>query len=169
MRFNKVAGLVLILMLMMQASVFAHEHESGESDADIHAEVGKLSYVEGKFDQIGSNPVAVKFKAVRLEDGADILSMESSSVDGTYKFGMQFFDGAEHEVTVEAVDPVNGSVIAEQKYIVDVQAFNPPAGVKFKAFAFLLAVIAIGMIAGVGISKLGMRTRYAKGGNLNAK
>ena len=167
MRFNRVAGLVLILMLMMQASVFAHE--SGDPNADIHARVGELAYVEGKFDQIGSNPVAVKFKAVRLEDGADILSMESSSVDGAYKFGMQFFDGAEHEVTVEAVDAANGSVIAEQKYIVDVQAFNPPAGVKFKAFAFLLVVIAIGMIAGVGISKLGMRTRYAKGGNLNAK
>jgi len=167
MRFNRVAGLVLILMVMMQASVFAHG--SDESEADIHARVGELAYVEGKFDQIGSNPVAVKFKAVRLEDGADILSMESSSVDGTYKFGMQFFDGAEHEVTVEAVDPANGSVIAEQKYIVGVQAFNPPAGVKFKAFVFLLAVIAIGMTAGVGISKLGKRTRYAKGGNLSVK
>jgi hypothetical protein len=68
-----------------------------------------------------------------------------------------------------AVDAANGSVIAEQKYIVDVQAFNPPAGVKFKAFVFLLAVIAIGMTAGVGISKLGKRTRYAKGGNLSVK
>ncbi len=167
MRFNRVAGLILILMLTMQASVFAHG--SDESEADIHTRVGELAYVEGKFDQIGSNPVAVKFKAVRLEDGADILSMESSSVDGTYKFGMQFFDGAEHEVTVEAVDPANGSVIAEQKYIVGVQAFNPPAGVKFKTLAFLLAVIAIGMIAGVGISKLGKSIRYAKGGNFNAK
>ena len=70
--------------------------------------------------------------------------MESPSVDGTYKFGMQFFDGAEHEVTVEAVDAANGSIIAEQKYIVEVEAFNPPAGVKFKTLGFLLAVIATG-------------------------
>lgn len=166
MQFNRVAGLVFILMLTMQASVFAHD--SGESEADIHARVGELAYVEGKFDQIGSDPVAVKFKAVRLEDGADILSMESASVDGTYKFGMQFFDGAEHEVTIEAVDSANGSVIAEQKYIVGVEAFNPPASVKFKTLGFLLAVIAIGMLAGVSISKLGRRTRYTKGGNLNA-
>ncbi|MCA0757665.1 hypothetical protein KP806_21615 [Paenibacillus sp. N4] len=170
MRFSRVAGLILILMLMMQAAVFAHGSEQSEhSEADIHAKVGELAYVEGKFEQLGNAPVAVTFKAVRLEDGANILSMQSSSEDGAYKFGMQFFDGAEHEVTVEAVDAASGTVIAEQKFFVDVQAFNPPAAVKFKTFAFLLAVIAAGMAAGVGVSKLGKRTRYAKGDVLNVK
>lgn len=170
MRFSRATVLVLILMLMMQAAVFAHgSEEAGQSDADIHAKVGELAYVEGKFGQIGSVPVAVTFKAVRLEDGANILSMQSSSDDGSYKFGMQFFDGAEHEVTVEAVDTASGSVLAEQKFLVDVQGFNPPAAVKFKTFAFLLAVIAAGMAAGVGISKLVKRTRNAKGGMLNVK
>ena len=169
-RISRVAGLVLVLMLMIQAAVSAHGSEqSGHSDADIHAKVGELAYVEGKFEQLGSAPVAVTFKAVRLEDGANILSMQSPPNDGSYKFGMQFFDGAEHEVTVEAVDAASGSVIAEQKFLVDVQAFNPPAAVKFKTFVFLLAVIAAGMAAGVGVGKLGKKTRYAKGGVLNVK
>jgi hypothetical protein len=166
MRLNVMGIGLMLLMIMMPSAVFADgSHGTNSGSQGDHARVGELAYFEGKFDHLGQGPFEVKFNAVKLEDGAQILALQSRSMDGTYKFGAQFFDGAEHEVTVQVIDPATGSILAEEKTVVEVEAFNPPALVKFKTMAFLLAVIAIGMVAGVGITRFGKTKRQWKGGN----
>jgi hypothetical protein len=163
MRLSTISVGCLFVLLMMSSVVSAHE--SNGTDLNHHATVGELSYFEGKFDTVGQGPILVQFNAVKLEDGAQILTLTSRSSDGTYQFGAQFFDGAEHEVTILAIDPANGSILAEQKTTVEVEAFNPPASVKIKTMAFLLAVMAIGMIIGVGLTRFGKAKRKWNGGN----
>jgi hypothetical protein len=160
----KICMAVFLLMMLMSSAVFAHDHSNG-TNSDHHARVGELAYFTGGFDNLGQGPFEVRFNAVKLEDGAQILSLVSRSTDGTYKFGAQFFDGAEHEVTIQAIHPANGSILAEKKLVVEVEAFNPPASVQIKTMAFLLAVIAIGMAAGAGITRFGKAKRQWKGGN----
>ena len=86
MRFKFVLVLAFISILMMSSNAFAHESPGGE--ADYHARVGELLTLEGKLDTTEQRPLEVRFRAVRLEDGAQILSMNSRSLDGSYKFAI---------------------------------------------------------------------------------
>lgn len=166
MRLNKLVWTGLMaLMLFMPTAAFADDSKSSN---EVHAQVGKLAYFEGKFDQVGQGSFEVRFNAVRLEDGAQILSMKSTSTDGTYKFGAQFFDGADHEVTIQAINPANGAVLAENKMTVKVQAFSPPVSVQVKTMAFLLLIISIAMFAGVKLARLSKSKQKWKGGNPRA-
>ena len=154
----------VLWMTLMSTSVFAHvSHETGP--AEHHARVGQLFYSEGVFEQLGQVPVEIRFQAVKLEDGASILSLQNRSGDGSYTFGVQFFDGTEHEITVQAIDPTNGSVLAEKKTTVGVEALHPPMSVKIKALTFLLAAMVLGMVAGAGLSGIGKAKRQYKGGD----
>jgi|GEM_PF-3318999 len=165
MRFS--ISVVIALMLLFSASAAVLAHGTNGVEGDHHARVGELSYMEGKFDKIGQEqgPYDVLFSAVRLEDGAPILSMKSRSQDGSYKFAMQFFDGAEHEVTISLVNPATKAVIAEKKVTMEVEGFHPPASVKAKTMAFLILVIAAGMAVGVGLARLGKANQQWKGGH----
>jgi hypothetical protein len=170
MRSKFVFVIALICMLMTSSIVFANgSHVSNGTKVDYQARVGELANFEGKFDNIDQKqgPFEVLFSAVRLEDGAQILSMKNRSLDGSYKFAMQFFDGAEHEVTVSLINPTTGSVITEKKIKVEVQAFHPPMFIKIKTLAFLIIIIAIGMVAGVKATRFGKVNRKLEGGHPN--
>jgi hypothetical protein len=160
----KIVLLVSVLFLTMTSSVvFAHGSEQGGGDQ--HARVGELASFEGKLETAGQEkgPYEVQFHAIRLEDNAKILSMKSSSNDGSYKFAMQFFDGAEHEVAITLIDPDTKSVLAEKKVTVEVEGFHPPFAVKVKTTVFLLFIIAFGMVVGVGVTRWGKSIRKGKG------
>jgi hypothetical protein len=163
MRFRIVLLVSVLFMTMTSSVVFALESKQG--GGDYHARVGELAYFEGKLETTGQEkgPYEVQFHAIRLEDEAEILSMKSSSTDGSYKFAMQFFDGAEHEVTIALVDPATKSVLAEKKITVEVEGFHPPFAVKAKTLAFLLLVIAFGMVLGVSVTRWGKANRKWKG------
>ncbi len=161
----RVVLLVSLLFAMMSSAVsFAHGSHQGGS-GDHHARVGELAHFQGKLEPKGGEqgPFTVQIEAVRLEDGAQILSLESISEDGTYDFAMQFFDGAEHEVTIALVNPATQSVLAEKKATVDVEGFHPPFAVKAKTLVFLLLVIASGMGLGVSVTRWGKANRIGKG------
>jgi hypothetical protein len=161
MRFKFVLVLALISMLTMSSTVFAHGSHGGT--ADYHARVGEPFTFEGKLETKEQRPFKVHFQAVRLEDGAQILSMNSRSLNGSYKFAMQFFDGAEHQVTISLIDPKTNSVISEKKMKVEVEAFHPPMFIKMKTIAFLIIIIIIGMLSGVGITRLKKANRPMEG------
>ena len=161
MQSKFVLVIVLISMLTMSFTVFAHESHGG--DADYHARVGDPFTFKGNLKTTEQGPFDVRFQAVRMEDGANILSMKSHSLDGSYKFDMQFFDGAEHQVTISLIDPTTNSVISEKKMKVEVEAFHPPMFTKIKTFAFLLIVIIIGMIFGVGVTRVKKANRPMEG------
>ena len=134
----RVLLLVSVLFMTMASSVVS-AHGSEQGGGDHHARVGELASFEGKLETTGQEkgPYEVQFHAIRLEDKAEILSMKSSSNDGSYKFAMQFFDGAEHEVAITLIDPATKSVLAEKKVTVEVEGFHPPFAVKAKTLVFL--------------------------------
>lgn len=161
MRSKFVLALLLISILTMSSTAFAHG--SHVRDTNYHARVGEPFTFEGKLETPEQGPFEVRFQAVRLEDGAQILSMNSHSLDGSYKFAMQFFDGAEHQVTISLIDPTTNSVISEKQTKVEVQAFHPPMFVKMKTLAFLIIIIIIGMLSGVGVKRLKKVNRPMEG------
>jgi len=161
MRSKFVLALIIISILTMSSTAFAHESHVG--DADHHARVGEPFTFEGKLEAKEQGPFEVRFQAVRLEDGAHILSMSNHSLDGSYNFAMQFFDGAEHQVTISLIDPKTNSVVSEKKATVEVQGFHPPMFVKMKTLAFLILIIMIGMLSGVGVTRLKKVNRPMKG------
>lgn len=165
MRFKRlICALAGIAASLLVASV-SLAHDSGERHADKQARVGNLAYFEGSFGNSLKGPLEIQFHAVKLEDGVKILSLKSLSADGSYRFGVQFFDGANHEVTIQAINPDNGELLAEEKTVVEVEALHPPASAKIKTIAFLLALIGLGMAAGVAISRIGKKKELMKGGN----
>jgi len=153
----------ILFITLTKTVVFAHGSNQGGSDH--HARVGELANFEGKLETTGEgkSPYEVQFHALRLEDGAEILSIKSNSTDGSYKFAMQFFDGAEHQVSIALINPATKSVLVEKKLSVEVEGFHPPFAVKFKTLAFLLFVIAFGMVVGVSVSRWGKTKRNWKG------
>lgn len=161
MRFNFALVIALISMFTLSSTVFAHGSNGG--DADHHARVGELFTLTGKLEVKEKGPFEVSFHAVRLEDGADILSIKSLSPDGSYQFAMQFFDGAEHEVTLSLIQPSTNSVIAEKKMVVEVEGFHPPMFIKLKSTMFLMILIAIGMVFGVGLTRVKKVNRPLEG------
>lgn len=162
MRSKFILALVLISILTMSSTAFAHESYVGGVE-DYHARVGEPYTFEGKLETKEQGPFEVRFQAVRLEDGAHILSMNSRSVDGSYKFATQFFDGAEHQVTISLIDPKTNSVISEKKMKVEVEAFHPPMFIKMKTLVFLILIIIIGMLSGVGVTRLKKANRPVEG------
>lgn len=167
MRFNVALVIALFSIIMMSSTVFAHGTNSG--NADHHARVGELFPIEGNFETKEQGPFEVRFRAVRLEDGADILSMKGLSTDGSYRFAMQFFDGAEHEVILTLVDPKTKAVVAVKKMLVEVEGFHPPMFIKMKTMAFILSLIVIGMGLGVGLTRLKKGYRPLEGGHLHVQ
>jgi hypothetical protein len=165
MRLNlRIFLLLTIFTMILPFAALADGTHSSDGNGP-SARVGELAYFEGTFDNLGQGPFTIRFHAKKLEDGAEIITLQSPSADGTYRFGVQFFDGAEHEVTVQAINPTTGAVLAEKTAAVEVEAFNPPAPVILKTMAFLFAVMAVGMTAGVGIQRWVKAKRQWKGGN----
>ncbi|NDI34935.1 hypothetical protein [Chengkuizengella sediminis] len=154
----------LVFLLGLSTTVRAHDDNDHGRAIDHHTEVGKLYSFEGKLETTENGPFEILFHVIRLEDNAQILTMKNTSEDGTYQFAAQFFDGAEHDVTFSLLNPVTNEVIMERTELVEVQGFDPPMFIKLKTIFFLVMMIGIGMLLGVGVIKL-KRSRHAiKGG-----
>jgi hypothetical protein len=167
MRFDIILMTVFVAIFLLPSAAFAHTDEADGKDTGQHAYVGELFPFEGKFDVSEEGPFIVSFHAVRLEDGADILSMESNSLDGSYQFAMQFFDGAEHKVSITLIHPETNALIAEKVLNVEVEGFHPPMFIKIKTLAFLMVVIILGMLLGVGMARVKQLIQRLKGGHAN--
>ncbi|NBI29280.1 hypothetical protein [Chengkuizengella marina] len=154
-----------IFLFMLSATVMAHDNNDHGRSIDHHAEVGKLYSFEGKLETTENGPFEIRFHAIRLEDDAQIITMKNTSEDGSYQFAAQFFDGAEHDVTFSLLNPVTEEVIMEKTELVEVLGFDPPMFIKIKTIFFLVMMIVIGMLLGVGVIKL--RSRYATKGGAN--
>jgi hypothetical protein len=162
-------GVVLTacVLALTIGSAVASAHDHGAQASDSHTQVGSMHYLEGKFDSIGEGPFIIRLHAVRIEDGAEIITLASPSADGSYKFGVQFYDGTEHEVTIRAEDRVNGTVAVEKTLTVSVEAFNPPASLQMGTTAFLLLIIGLGISAGVAVNYVRNAKHSWKGGGTN--
>jgi hypothetical protein len=155
--------LLLHIVFPIQESALAHGPNNLEGDH--HAKVGELAYFRGEFTTNSEEPTEIRLRARHIESDSIILDIKSVSVDGSYEFGVQFFDGAEHEVTIQATDSTTDSILGEKKTVVEVEAFNPPTSVKMKTLIFLLFVIILGMVGGYTLARFYHSRKFTKGGN----
>ena len=128
------------------AFAYATAHAQNE---DLGATVGQVAYLVLRLER-GGIPVSgtvFDLSFNHIEDDKEVFSTSSGrSIDGTWVWGQQFFDGAEHRVHIKATAP-NGESLATEMTVA-VQGISPPAGSIVRSMAILLFVVAVGMIAG---------------------
>ena len=120
------------------------------------ARVSEVVMVTGRLvDTTSGRPIKdVHFdlKSWRLEDDLAVFKATVGAVDGTFTWGEQFWDGAEHELRITARPAPGASVQSapvELKSLVDVEGIAPPLWVQIRATLYLVAVAAIGLVIGI--------------------
>ncbi len=128
------------------AFAYAAAHAKNE---DLGATVGQVAYLVLRLER-GGVPVSgtvFDLSFDHIEDDKEVFATSSGrSIDGTWIWGQQFFDGAEHRVHISATAP-NGESLATEMTVA-VQGISPPAGSIVRSMAILLFVVAVGMVAG---------------------
>ena len=117
--------------------------------------VGSLNALDFSLTDANDAPVADTTFALNLwhiEDEKPVFSMQLPAPSGETQLMFQFFDGAEHEVRVEAGSPQGNVNLAR---VVEVEGINPPMAVKIKTTVYLVLITLLGML-------LGMRIRFRK-------
>jgi hypothetical protein len=90
-----------------------------------------------------------------IEDDKPVFATKLFAPTGQTEFNFQFFDGAEHEVRLSA-SSASGSV--DLTRVVEVEAVDPPLGVKVKTTGLLVLVTLVGIL-------IGLRIRMIRGQN----
>ncbi len=112
------------------------------------ATVGKLAFLiaELRKDKQLVENVRFKLKFHHLEDDKDVFAVSFLSKTGTMNWGQQFFDGAEHLISLE-VEPVHkGSFTPIRTQMnISVIGIQPPTSVVFRSLLLLLTVAALAM------------------------
>lgn len=129
--------------------------------------VGHLTKITGQImDKATGRPVTnvrVQIDALHIEDNKTMLHTEFLASDGSFSFENQFFDGAEHLLTVTA-EPANSSSVGfvplKNQFTEEVIGVQPPTDVKIKTMVFLLALVAAGMAAGAAGAKSRKSRRF---------
>ncbi|MCH2205452.1 MAG: hypothetical protein MK132_06245 [Lentisphaerales bacterium] len=150
----------LSLRLIPQAEISGQNNVAnalGTEDTDEvwEARVGDMAYLEFqlKNDAALQKDVIYEVSFVHIEDDKEVFKTQIYAPQGKASWGQQFFDGAEHMVTVKALPKTQGlfkPIKAEM--IVGVEGIDPPAGVVIKTMILLLVICAAFMVAGYTIS-----------------
>jgi hypothetical protein len=178
----RVQGALLLLILIFSVQPIAQAHENDEQgetsggvewiggevmNDDVHlsvdfnpkgATVGELTTISGEVqdhkEQLIEN-IKVKITTYHIEDEKVMFEGEFLSLDGTFSWNNQFFDGAEHKVIVTAT-PTSESIDFKPittEYVIDVTGINPPNTVIVKTMIFLLLLTFLGMGIGYQTTK----------------
>ena len=128
-----------------------------------HAKVSEMVTIAGKLvdTNTGERIKDVQFDLVSLhvEDNLSVFEATVASIDGTFSWGVQFWDGAEHELRITARPALRASGqfgLIELKHLVEVEGIAPPLWVQIRATLYLVAVAAVGLVIGI---PLGSRIR----------
>jgi hypothetical protein len=119
------------------------------------AQVGDMAFLVAELRQgerrIQNVHYSLSFQ--HIEDEQEVFAAETTGPDGRLLWGQQFFDGAEHRVTLRAT-PANGARFAplQLELIAGVRGISPPMQVMVKSLLLLLAVVAAAMIVGYVVS-----------------
>lgn len=121
------------------------------------AQVGDLAFLLAEFSQAGkpAQPVVFKMKFRHLEDDKEVFAVSLISADGKMNWGQQFFDGAEHSITLvaEPLEPGTFEPLAVEMTIA-VTGIQPPVPVVIRSLMLLLIITALAMIIGYVLSFL---------------
>lgn len=97
-------------------------------------------------------------KLWHIEDGKPVFRTAFFAPTGETSFIFQFFDGAKHEVRLEAVNSVGKAVLMK---VVEVEGIDPPMGVKVKTIFLLVFVVFIGSLIGLKIQSSRLKVQAA--------
>ncbi|MBI3761118.1 MAG: hypothetical protein HY260_04560 [Chloroflexi bacterium] len=93
---------------------------------------------------------------IQIEDSKTVFAASADSVDGTFNWTYDFWDGTEHAVEIVA-SPASGSAAHFEPLIlehtVDITPLAPPLRVKLLNTSYLTALIGLGVAAGVGLAR----------------
>lgn len=130
-----------------------------------HARVSEVVTITGKLvnTSTGNAIKNAQFELVSLhvEDNLSVFETTVVGTEGTFSWGVQFWDGAEHELTITA-RPAPGASgqfePVELQHLVDMEGIAPPLWVQIRATLYLVGVAAVGLVIGI---PLGSRLRGA--------
>ncbi|MCF6312128.1 MAG: hypothetical protein L3J39_06730 [Verrucomicrobiales bacterium] len=121
------------------------------------ARVGDLAFLIAELSQAGKPVKDVRFKMKfhHLEDDKEIFAVALISADGKMNWGQQFFDGAEHSITLIA-EPVEAGAFEPitVEMTIAVIPIQPPASVIIRSLILLLSITALAMMIGYILSFL---------------
>tara|TARA_B110000305_G_C19426671_1_gene633985 strand:- start:464 stop:1042 length:579 start_codon:yes stop_codon:yes gene_type:complete len=142
--------------------------KSGELELELHlnpddlqiegtreAKVGDIASLQGSLTQNGKllNDVQYNLSFYHLEDGKDVFRTSFISDSGEFSWGQQFFDGAEHKITLEAKPATGDSFKAVSVSMnIGVEGIQPPMRVIIKSMILLLTITFTAMVIGYFIA-----------------
>lgn len=111
--------------------------------------VGTLSNLNFAATDSSGAPVpntsfAVKFW--HIEDEKPVFAANLYAPTGQTQFDFQFFDGAEHEVQLQASSAAG---MIDLTKVVEVQPVDPPLSVKIKTTIYLVLIVFVGILIGL--------------------
>lgn len=112
-------------------------------------QVGTLNSLEVRLANPDGSPVdgEVTLQAWHLEDDRPMYAFNLPVRDGEARLQLQFFDGAEHDIRLEARTDDGRSATLHAP--IEVQAFSPPLWLKVRVVGLLVGVVALGLIVGL--------------------
>lgn len=95
---------------------------------------------------IASVPGSATFeiRARNVEDEKPLVAVAVRANDGRLHMGLQFYDGAAHELRIRAVR--DGKLLREWTRAIEVQAQAPPMGRRVWALVMMLAIFGVGYV-----------------------
>lgn len=121
--------------------------KANAKNENLTARVGELAYLVISLERGGQPVSGTEFELVfhHIEDDKQVFQTGSGSTEGVWVWGQQFFDGAEHLVSVRAT---GGASQITADLTVAVEGISPPGDTIFRSMLLLLAVVAFGMVLG---------------------
>ncbi len=134
---------------------------------DTIATVGKLADLSARLMDTRTNQpiqdVTFQLKAKDAEHGATVLAIAGKpNASGIFTWQQQFFDGAPHQIQIEALSPTSSKPVTLTQAI-EVEGIAPPMSVRLKTLGYMTAIVAIGMAIGFGAGRMKRGSRRFKG------
>lgn len=172
-----IAAIVSLLVVNISAEQTTHHeaHSAAESSESIVEQADrsgnwKLEYVGDSEASVGSpaklaarvidtttnQPVrnaVFQIEAIALEHGEPVLSYQGKpDQQGLLTWEQQFFDGAPHDIQIQATVNPNLSPLTLSQTL-DVEGISPPLLVRFITLGYMTAIVALGMALGFGFHR----------------
>lgn len=122
------------------------------------AHVGELTQIQGEIRNSRGELIPdgqVHLEIYHPEDDRVMYETTLPAPQGTFSLDYQFYDGAEHELRIEA-QPAGANYpfeLVNVQGIVEVEGKSPPTYVKIKTLLVFLSITALGMLAGYGFGR----------------
>ncbi len=100
--------------------------------------------------------VHYEMSILQIEDDKTVFATGTNSLDGTFSWNNDFWDGSEHNLKIVASPAAGSSVQFEPvtlEHVVDVTALAPPMRVKILGLLYLSAVVALGLVVGLMLAR----------------